>query len=183
MTIRLFFYPDFTRYVLFTADALAHMYGHIQCRPWHKEAGGELFANDPNAAGLVVTAAAGPNPSDRRNRRSWNPDTEGANQDRQQQYVLGRHAVGLWHTHPEPSPSPSGLDQRTTGEYLAAFHGDRARYLMVILGNRGIPTNMTVWVASSESRNTWIELAEASASCTLETIRLKYPLKVLAGSP
>lgn len=183
MTIRLFFYPDFTRYVLFTADALTHMYGHIQCRPWHKEAGGELFANDPNAAGLVVTAAVGPNPGDRRSRRSWNPDTEAANLDRQQQYVLGRHAVGLWHTHPELSPSPSGLDQRTTGDYLAAFHGERARYLMVILGNRGIPTNMTVWVASRESRNTWTELAEAPASSALGAARLKYPSKLFSRSP
>ena len=35
-----------------------------------REAGGELFANDPDAAGLVITTATGPNPRDRRSRCS-----------------------------------------------------------------------------------------------------------------
>lgn len=173
MTIRIFFDRDFTRYVLFTADALAHTYAHVQRRLWHKEAGGELFANDPDAAGLVVTAATGPNPRDRRSRCSWNPDTETADRDRQQQFVLGRHAVGLWHTHPESSPSPSGQDRRTTDDYLAAFDGERTRYLMVILGNRGDPPNMAVWAAGRELRNTWIELIEAPASSVFGAIRLR----------
>ena len=69
------------------------MYTHAQRRLWHKEAGGELFANDPDAAGLVITTATGPNPRDRRSRCSWNPDTETADQDRQQQFVHGRHVL------------------------------------------------------------------------------------------
>lgn len=164
MTIRLFFDADFTRYVLFTTDALAHMYTHVQRRQWHKEAGGELFANDPDAAGLVVTAATGPNPRDLRSRHSWNPDTAAADQDRQQQFTFGRHAIGLWHTHPESSPSPSGRDQRTTDDYLDAFHRERTRYLIVTLGNSGYPPNMVVWAASRELRNTWAELVEAPVS-------------------
>ena len=36
------------------------MYTQAQRRLWHKEAGGELFANDPDAAGLVITTWTAP---------------------------------------------------------------------------------------------------------------------------
>lgn len=166
MTIRIFFDNAFTHYVLFTSDALAYMYAHTQRRLWQKEAGGELFAYDPDASGLVIAAATGPNPDDRRSRCSWNPDTSAADRDRQKQYMYGRHAVGLWHTHPEPVPSPSGRDRRTTQDYLEAFHGERKKYLMVTLGNRGNPPNMAVWAASYAPQSPWIEMVETTVSST-----------------
>jgi integrative and conjugative element protein (TIGR02256 family) len=173
VTIRIFFDHDFTHYVLFTADALVHMYAHAQRGLWQKEAGGELFANDPDASGLVITAASGPNPRDRRSRNSWKPDTAAADRDRQQQFIQGRHAVGLWHTHPESFPSPSGRDRQTTHDYLEAFHGERKRYLMVTLGNSGNSPNMALWVASYEKRSTWTELIETPASSIFVTTRLE----------
>lgn len=42
---------------------------------------------------------------------------ETADQDRQQQFVHGRHAVGLWHTHPESFLPPlveTGRQHTTT---------------------------------------------------------------------
>lgn len=161
--IRIFFYPDSTRYVLFTEQALAHMYAHAQRRPWQKEAGGEIFSTEPDATGLVISTAAGPNPRDRRSRCSWNPDTTASDRNRQSEFALGRHAVGLWHTHPEPSPSPSYLDRQTIREYLEAFQSDRSRYLMVIIGNHGSPPNMGVWVTTSEGYGGWITLNEYTA--------------------
>lgn len=149
------------------------MYAHAQRKIWQKEAGGELFANDPDASGLVITSATGPNPLDRRSRCSWNPDTVAADQDRRHQYLHGRHAVGLWHTHPEPVPSPSDRDQQTAHDYLNAFHGERKRYLMVTVGNRGNPPSMTVWAAGGATRNAWSELVEASASDMLANTRLE----------
>lgn len=166
--IRIFFYPDSTRYVLITEQALAHMYAHVQRWPWQKEAGGEIFSSAADATGLVVSAAAGPNPRDHRSRHAWNPDTEAADRDRQAEFALGRHAVGLWHTHPEPSPSPSALDRQTTLEYLEAFQGDRSRYLMVIVGNRGNPPAMGVWAAAPERHNGWFKLSECAAPYFLE---------------
>ncbi|TBW36217.1 hypothetical protein E0E54_10070 [Azotobacter chroococcum] len=159
--IRIFFYPDSTRYVLFTEQALAHMYAHAQRWPWQKEAGGEIFSAAPDAAGLVISSAAGPSPLDRRSRYAWNPDTTAADLDRQAEFALDRHAVGLWHTHPVPSPSPSALDRHTTLEYLEAFQGDRSRYLMVIIGNRGTPPAMGVWVATPERHGGWLKLIPA----------------------
>lgn len=163
MNNRLFFYPDYGRYVLFTAAALEHMYRHAQRQLWQKEAGGEIYAIDPDAQGLVVTAATGPNRGDRRTRHSYNPDIEAAKRDREQLFASGLHAVGLWHTHSEAHPSPSGRDRQTTEEYLSAFQGDRERYLMVIVGNCGITPNVKIWAARQDGHNTWIELVEKSA--------------------
>lgn len=164
MNNRLFFFPGHSRYVLFTAAALEHMYRHAQRRIWHKEAGGEIYAIDPDANGLIVTSALGPNRGDRRTRCSFNPDIEAAKRDRERQFAVGLHAVGLWHTHPEPHPSPSGQDRQTTEEYLSAFQGDRERYLMVIVGNFGNPPNMKVCAISQNTRTKWVELVEESTS-------------------
>lgn len=106
--------------------------------------------------------ATGPNRGDRRTRCSYNPDIEAAKRDREQQFALGMHAVGLWHTHPEPHPNPSGQDRQTTEKYLSAFQGDRERYLMVIVGNCGNPPNVKVWATSQSARTTWVELVEES---------------------
>ncbi len=161
--IRIFFYPDSTRYILFTEPVLAHMYAHAQRRSWQKEAGGEIFSAAPDAAGLIISSAAGPNPRDHRRRCAWNPDTAAADMNRQAEFARGRHAVGLWHTHPEPSPAPSSLDRETTLEYLEAFQGDRSRYLMVIIGNRGSPPTMGVWVSTTERDGGWLMLSESTA--------------------
>jgi integrative and conjugative element protein (TIGR02256 family) len=161
MSNRIFFYPDFSRYVFFTESALDHMYAHVQRKLWQTEAGGEIYSADPDSHGLIITVATGPNPDDKRGRRSFNPDVDATTQHRNQQFEQGRHAVGLWHTHPEKNPSPSGLDRRTTEDYLVAFQGQRERYLMVILGNQGKVPNMAIWSAERNELSQWIELIEA----------------------
>lgn len=158
--IRIFFYPDNARYVLFTDQALLHMYAHAQRRPWQKEAGGEIFSLEPHSSGLVINTARGPNPGDYRRRCAWNPDTKASDLDRQIEFTHNRHVVGLWHTHPESFPSPSGRDQKTTFEYLDSFQGDRYRYLMVIIGNKGRIPDMTIWVASHHPTHAWTRLSE-----------------------
>lgn len=143
------------------------MYGYAQRRIWHKEAGGEIYAIDPDSHGMIVTTATGPNNGDHRTRCSYNPEIKAAMRDREQQFALGMHAVGLWHTHPEIHPSPSGQDRRTTQEYLSSFLDSRARYLMVIVGNRGNPPNVKVWSASMGARASWVELIEESENQSL----------------
>jgi hypothetical protein len=73
---------------------------------------------------------------------------------------MGRHAVGLWHTHPEDNPAPSGLDHSTTRKYLDAFNGDMDGFLLVILGRSGNPLNMAVWMASNTPSEAWTQLPE-----------------------
>ncbi|QTF93167.1 MAG: Mov34/MPN/PAD-1 family protein [Halomonas sp. BM-2019] len=161
---RIFFYPDNTRYVLFTEQALSHMYAHAQRRPWQKEAGGELFSSEPDSNGLVIHTATGPNLADYRRRCAWNPDIKASDRNRQIEFAHNRHVVGLWHTHPEIYPSPSARDQKTTWEYLDSFHGDRSRYLMVIIGNHGRVPRMAVWVASCQPTRKWTQLCEAKVA-------------------
>jgi integrative and conjugative element protein (TIGR02256 family) len=158
MSNRIFFCPDFRRYALFRANVLNHMYAHAQRRWWYKEAGGEFYTMEPNTPGLIITAATGPNSGDCRRRHFFNPDIKATTRDRERLFAQGLHAVGLWHTHPEAWPAPSELDHRTAEEYLEAFQGDRAYYLLVILGNCGNPPNMGVWSAGHNERSRWIEL-------------------------
>lgn len=165
--IRIFFYANSTHYVLFTEQALEHMYAHAQRWPWQREAGGEIFSTAPDASGLIIASAAGPNAGDRRSRHSWNPDTVAADLVRHNEFAQGRHAVGLWHTHPEVSPTPSGLDRETTREYLESFKGQRSRYLMVIIGNRGKTPAMAVWAITGEAGGRWEELKEMPATDAL----------------
>lgn len=166
---RIFFYPDNTRYILFTEQALSHMYAHAQKRLWQTEAGGEIFSSEPDSNGLVIRIATGPNPTDCRGRYAWNPDRRASDRNRQVEFVNNRHAVGLWHTHPECFPSPSVRDQETTWEYLTSFYGDRSRYLMVIIGNRGKPPEIAVWVATNQPSREWTQLSEEKTLATNRT--------------
>lgn len=159
---RIFFYPDNSRYVLFTEAALSHMYAHAQRRLWQKEAGGEIFSSEPDSGGLVINKAAGPNPTDFRSRCAWKPDIVASDRIRLCEFKQNNHAIGLWHTHPEQLPSPSKRDRQTTRAYLQSFEGDRIRYLMVIIGNHGIIPAMGVWVASLTSSDDWIHLVETT---------------------
>lgn len=159
---RIFFYPDNTRYVLFTEPVLSHMYAHAQRKLWQKEAGGEVFSSDPYSSGLIIYSATGPNRADYRRRCAWNPDIKASDRNRQIEFAHNRHVVGLWHTHPEIHPSPSARDQKTTWEYLDSFQGDRSRYLMVIIGNHGRVPNMGVWLASCQPSREWTQLCEAT---------------------
>ncbi|PTU67903.1 hypothetical protein DB032_19445 [Chromobacterium sp. Panama] len=138
------------------------MYAHAQRRLWQDEAGGEIFSAAPDASGLIITSAAGPNAGDRRSRHSWNPDTAAADLARHNEFTQGRHAVGLWHTHPEISPTPSSLDRETTQAYLKSFLEQRSRYLMVIIGNHGKTLSMAVWAFTCEAGGRWEELKETS---------------------
>lgn len=155
---RTFFSPDMTRYVLFTESVLSHMYSHAQRKMFQTEAGGEIYSPTPFYSSLVVDDVAGPHPGDRRGRCSFNPDVKATTQARYAKYEQGRHAVGLWHTHPERQPSPSGTDKSTTEDYLRAFKSDRERYLQVIIGNRGAVPAMTVWCA--EKCGNWLRWDE-----------------------
>jgi integrative and conjugative element protein (TIGR02256 family) len=150
MNCRTFFSPGMTRYVLFTESALKHMYGQAQ-RKWNQtEAGGEIYSPTPYSSSLVVDTVAGPHPKDSRTRHSYNPDVKATTKARNDEFARDRHAVGLWHTHPERSPHPSGQDRKTTEDFLQGFGNERERYLSIIIGNRGEVPEMTVWSAEKD---------------------------------
>lgn len=159
LNCRTFFSPDKSRYVLFTERVLSYMYSHAQ-RKWKQpEAGGEIYSPTPYCQSMLVDDVAGPHPGDRRNRYSSNPDVVATTQARHAKYEQGRHAVGLWHTHPQRQPKPSDTDKCTTEDYLRAFNSERDRYLSIIIGNCGEVPTMTVWSAETSGEwLCWVEL-------------------------
>ena len=161
MTSRIFLLPENRGRVLFDDGVLRHMYKYAQTRFWHCEAGGQLFSETPHESSVVVSVVSGPHLRDSRSRHNFVPDLTSATRDRQSQFILGSHAVGLWHTHPEANPSPSNQDYDTTRKYLEAFDGMMNGFLLVILGNSGNPFNMMVWMATTNKVDSWVKLKEA----------------------
>lgn len=149
MKSRKFELPDSEGAVVFSGAVLMHMYRWAQRRFYDREAGGQIFSPAPHVGLVEVSHASGPNPDDRRGRHSILWDVDQANQDRLVHFAEGRHAVGLWHTHPEARPKPSGQDEQTTRQFLDAFSGSMKGFLLVIVGNKGTPPNITVWLARS----------------------------------
>jgi len=157
---RSFFLPDKSGYVVFEPNVLEHMYAHVQRRFYQTEAGGQIFSEAPEDSAVIIKSITGPNSSDKRQRHGYIPDSKQATADRLLQLQQGSYPVGLWHTHPEAYPEPSGLDQQTTKEWLSDFQGAMHGFLLVILGNKGDPPNMTVWLATSAVRENWIRFEE-----------------------
>lgn len=157
---RSFLLPEGRGKVVFSSNVLQHMYGYAQTFFWSREAGGQLFSATPEQAAVTISLATGPYGQDRRSRWGFNPDIHKATEDRIQLYAKGLYPVGLWHTHPEPQPRPSNSDRVTTEDYLAAFQGDMEGFLLAILGNKGNPRNLTVWLAGITHTMCWTQLPE-----------------------
>lgn len=158
--MRTFRLPNDAGEVVFSESALGHMYECAQRRLYSKEAGGQLFSPNPHHGAVSITHATGPYRQDKRSRTKFIMEEGQANIDRYAHFQQGRHAVGLWHTHPETTPRPSTQDEQTTRLYLKSFEGSMDGFLLVIIGNSGFPPSMSVWLASTNSFNSWIELKE-----------------------
>lgn len=160
MSSRTFQLADNRGNVIFEDEVLQHMYRHVQTRLGDREAGGQLFSLSPHVSEVVISVATGPHRRDKRARCQFVPDLSSATRDRETQFAVGRHAVGLWHTHPEDNPYPSGLDCKSTREYLDAFNGEMDGFLLIIIGRSGNPLNMAVWMASMKPVGSWVQLPE-----------------------
>lgn len=158
---RVFVEPSGTVRAILTQSALKHMYAHAQRQFWHKEAGGEIYTPTPFESPLLITDAFGPNRLDMRSRRHFNPKPEVTTHVRAEQFARGKHAVGLWHTHPERSPRPSIDDAVVTHQFLEAFGLERDFYLLVIIGCTGIEPEIYVGMARRMQPKTMLQLTEA----------------------
>lgn len=160
MNERRFILPENRGKVVFTVGVLQHIYAHAQISFWSKEAGGQLFSHTPELAQVNISLATGPYPQDKRSRWHFDPDVNKATDDRHSQFAQGLHSVGLWHTHPEATPTPSASDRVTTQQYLDVFQGEMDSFLLVILGNKGKPPNLAVWIATISKEKSWLRLDE-----------------------
>ncbi|NHZ83963.1 hypothetical protein F2P44_32570 [Massilia sp. CCM 8695] len=174
MNSRKFRLPDGAGTVAFPPSVLNHMYQFAQRRFFAREAGGQLFSPNPEHINVEVTHVSGPNPGDSRSRHGIIWHIGQANMDREKHFASERHAVGLWHTHPEEHPMPSAQDEKTTRQFLEGFHGTMTGFLLIIIGNKGDLPNMAVWLARDGTYQSWIPLVEvrdaqieaASGTCT-----------------
>lgn len=157
---RSFLLPDNRGKVIFAVDVLQHMYAYAQTSFWSKEAGGQLFSDTPGLAEVNIALATGPYPQDKRSCWHFDLDVNRATNDRHNQFSLGLHPVGLWHTHSEAKPTPSTSDRITTQQYLEAFQGAMDSFLLVIIGNKGSPINLAVWIATIDKGKSWLKLNE-----------------------
>lgn len=150
--------------VEFSEEVLQHMYSFAQRGLFSREAGGQLFSQNPHHQIVQVTHVSGPNSGDRRTRHQLNWDEAQANEDRESHFQSDRHPVGLWHTHPESLPKPSWQDEKSTKKYLDALGNEMKGFLLVIIGNKGVTPAMSVWLARTGTSKCWIELQEMKAS-------------------
>lgn len=136
------------------------MYSYAQVNRNDKEAGGQLFSQNPHNSLILISEVTGPYDVDIRSRTHFKPSLSKINQDREIFFNKDFHAVGLWHTHPEFNPRPSDEDKITTLKYLNAFNGAMNGFIQVIVGNTKDPDNFCVWLASVDKRNRWSQLKE-----------------------
>lgn len=129
--------------LVLTDEVLAHFRLQRQTRPWHREAGGQLFARF-DADRILLVEATGPRPSDRRCRMSYLPDRVAEQQEIDERFPQGLHFVGDWHTHPEDRPSPSTVDLRSTADGFWRSRHSLHAFLMVIVGRAYPPSGLHV---------------------------------------
>lgn len=130
--------------VLAFADrVLDHFGSHRQVRPWHREAGGQLFAAIEGSK-IVVEEATGPRPGDRRTRTSYLPDRAAERLEIEDRFRSGLHFVGDWHTHPEKVPNPSSRDIASIGESVLKSSHTLNGFILVVVGRSGPPEGLHV---------------------------------------
>lgn len=160
MSDRYFILPNGKGLLHFTGSVIEHMYTYAQIKDSDKEAGGQLFSQNPDESKVLISLATGPYDEDTRSRNQFNPCLRKVNQDRKSLFKRGLFAVGLWHTHPEPNPKPSHEDKATTFKYLNACEKEMSGFIQTIVGNSEVAESLSVWLAYFDTKSRWMKLSE-----------------------
>lgn len=131
------------------ASVIRHFDRNRQIRPWHREAGGLLFARF--ALPLVdIVEATGPRRTDRRGRYSYSPDIQAERLEIEERFRRDLHFVGCWHTHPEDVASPSQVDIRNTAECVRRSSHGLSGFVMIIVGRASVRDSLFVSVCDRD---------------------------------
>jgi integrative and conjugative element protein (TIGR02256 family) len=117
----------------FAPNVVAHLISQRQTRPWHKEAGGQLFGK-VTPFELFISEATGPRPTDVRTRTSYKPDRVAEQNEINVRHAMGLTFIGDWHSHPEKYPEPSGTDTFSMIECFRKSKHDLNFFVLVIVG-------------------------------------------------
>ncbi|MGY0574193.1 Mov34/MPN/PAD-1 family protein [Bradyrhizobium sp. RDM12] len=132
------------------ASVIRHFDRNRQTRPWHREAGGLLFARFDLPL-IDVVEATGPRRGDRRGRYSYSPDIQAERLEIEERFRRDLHFVGCWHTHPEHRASPSQVDIRNTAECVRRSNHGLGGFVMIIVGRVSIRDGLFVSVCDGEA--------------------------------
>lgn len=131
--------------VRFADTVLVHFEDNRQRRLWHREAGGQLFA-EVTSVGPLIVRATGPRTSDRRTRYSHAACRTAAQAEVDALHLEGLHYVGDWHTHPQRIPAPSWRDRLTMASRMRLSQHQLGGMIFVIVGTADFPAGLAVLV-------------------------------------
>lgn len=129
--------------LVFTDPVLKHFEKHRQCKWWHREAGGQLFARF-DLPRIVIEEATGPRRTDWRTRYSYRPNRRAEQREIALRHARGLNFIGDWHTHPEDVPSPSRDDADSIKESVAKSQHALNGFLLAIVGREAFPPGLYV---------------------------------------
>jgi integrative and conjugative element protein (TIGR02256 family) len=131
--------------VVFSKPVIEYFLRNRQQRWWHRESGGQLFA-EFNDNEIVVREATGPRRTDRRTRTSYIPDRKAEQREILEYHARGLHYVGDWHTHPEQHPTPSVPDDHSVAECVRKSRHNLNGFILVVVGQLEPPDGLSVCV-------------------------------------
>jgi integrative and conjugative element protein (TIGR02256 family) len=134
--------------VILCGAALETMLKYRQLCATDKEAGGQLFARF-EGRDTFITDATPPKPLDIRKRIGFKPNQWIQRLDIKAKYLLGKHFVGDWHTHPEPIPSPSQVDLTSASECFKQSRHQLKAFVMIIVGTESPPNGLSVYLVDN----------------------------------
>lgn len=134
--------------IILNETVLMTMLKYRQLCAKDKEAGGQLFAHF-EGKDTFVTDATSPKPLDLRKRFGFQPNQLIQRLDIKVKYLLGRHFVGDWHTHPEPIPAPSQVDLNSASQCFKQSRHQLKAFLMIIVGTEPPPDGLAVYIVDN----------------------------------
>lgn len=95
---------------------------------------------------VIVTAATGPRPGDRRGLRHFFPDRNAERQEIDRFFNESLNFVGDWHTHAEETPKPSQRDIRSIRDCFRKSKHSLNSFILIIVGTGEFPNGLSVTV-------------------------------------
>ena len=138
--------------LVLTPAVLAHFTRYRQSGFLAAEAGGQLFASYQERE-IVVEAATGPYPKDRRSRFRFTPDRAQEQRDIDRFFAERLHFLGNWQTHPKRVPSPSTTDLANTKNRFTLSDHSLQAFVCVIVGLDEFPQGLFVALVDSHHVN------------------------------
>ncbi|EPF90584.1 hypothetical protein GCM10025882_35640 [Acinetobacter gyllenbergii] len=136
--------PENLGFVEFSPEVLEHLEKYKQKSCFSREAGGQLFGSYNGHNTTKIIGITGPRPQDWRTRFGYVPNAKAEQAEIKENYKLGLHFLGDWHTHPQDIPFPSSTDENSMKKLVKESIHDFVGFLMIIVGRKTFPEGLYV---------------------------------------